>query len=363
MKTTTRAARLFWIAALLAPLLTAGCAGPGYYAQAIAGQWKMMRARENIPALLENDSTDPALARRLKTVARIRAFAAAWLDLPAGDNYTTFVHTGREAATWNVVAAPEFSLEPRRWCFIVAGCVPYRGYFAEHAAAAFAAKMSRRGYDVSVSPAVAYSTLGWFDDPLLDTMLRYSDEQLAGLLFHELAHRRLYVEGDTAFNESYASFVEETGIRLWIEQAGQAEKLVAWRERKRAETQFNRLLREARRRLDRLYASGEPEAEMRSRKAELLDGLKAAYSRLASEDWGGLSYFAGWMDSNLNNAGLALMDSYHGGRCAFADLYLEADEDMARFHELARRQAGLSWDARRAWLERACGDIAPDGDL
>jgi len=304
-----RAARLFWTAVLAAALLMAGCAGPGYYAQAVSGQWKMLRAREDIAALLENDSTDPDLARRLQTVERIRAFAAARLDLPARDSYTSFVHTGREAATWNVVAAPEFSLEPHRWCFIVAGCVPYRGYFEEGQAVAFAAKMSRRGYDVSVSPAVAYSTLGWFDDPLLDTMLRYPDEQLAGLLFHELAHRRLYVGGDTAFNESYASFVEETGVRLWIEQSGLPEQLEAWRERNRAEAQFNRLLQEARHRLARLYASGEPEDSMRSGKTELLDALMSAYARLVRQDWGGRSYFAGWMESNVNNAGLALMNS------------------------------------------------------
>ncbi|MGD2128644.1 MAG: aminopeptidase [Lysobacterales bacterium] len=351
------------VALLLAMLLTAGCAGPGYYAQAVAGQWKMLRSREDISALLANGRTDPDLARRLETIQRIRTFAQDRLALPAADSYTTFVHTGRDAATWNVVAAPEFSLEPRRWCFIVAGCVPYRGYFKEDAARRFAAKMSRRGDDVAISPAVAYSTLGWFDDPVLDTMLDYPEEQIAGLLFHELTHRKLYIKGDTAFNESYASFVEETGVRLWLKRSGNSDRLRAWRHRAQAETQFNRLTREARDRLARIYASEAPAETMRVEKSEVLDALKIAYARLVSDDWGGRNYFAGWMDKNVNNAGLALLDSYRGGMCAFADLYRQASHDMERFHALAMQKADLPAAKRRAWLEQPCGVIAPDGDL
>jgi len=364
METTGYAVRRVRLAALLLLALQAsGCAGPGYYAQAIAGQWRLMRDREDLAGLIASDDTDPNLARRLETVQQIRRYAAKQLDLPADDSYTSYVQTGREAVTWNVVATPEFSLQPQRWCFMVAGCVPYRGYFHEDAARAFAETLSARGDDVAVSPAVAYSTLGWFEDPLLDTMLRYPDEELAGLLFHELAHRKLYIKGDTAFNESYASFVEETGVRMWLKETGRTERLERWQRRARAEAEFNRLTLGTRRKLARLYASGLTPEAMREGKSEAFRALRSAYEQRVRKEWEGHRYFASWMDSNMNNAGLALLNAYRGGLCAFARLYHDAEGDMARFHELARRRGALPADERRAWLEQPCEVIAPNGDL
>lgn len=351
------------LAGLLSVLCLVGCASPAYYSQAISGHMKLMNQREDISAALASSSIDPETARKLSLSIEIRAFAVEQLSLPDNDSYSQFVQTGENAVSWNVVAAPEFSLKPRQWCFMVAGCVPYRGYFKAGAAAKFADKLSRDGFDTDVSPAIAYSTLGWFDDPLLDTMLQYNDEQLAALIFHELAHQQLYVKGDTAFNEAYASFVEETGVRLWLESRGQSDLLPQWQQRETASLQLNALLRATRKKLGGLYASNLPESRMRAEKAAIFDELREAYKRLVEEEWNGRSYFASFISDELNNANLALINSYQGGACAFAGLYADAGENLAHFQELAAIKASLKASQRANWLNQPCDVIASNDDL
>ncbi len=265
--------------------------------------------------------------------------------------------------TWNVVATPELSLEPRRWCFLVAGCVPYRGYFEQEAATRFAGRLATDGLDVAVSPAVAYSTLGWFEDPLLDTMLRYRDERLAAVMFHELAHQQLYLRGDTVFNESYASFVEEIGVTLWLRLSGRESQLSGWRDQQQAATQFDALLLRARVSLSELYAGNAEDDGKRQSKAAIFDQLQVDYRDLVQESWQGRDFFGGWFASELNNARLALFNSYRGGICAFSALYRDSAKDMKRFHARAAAQAGLAADARRAWLEQPCPPVASQVDL
>ena len=347
----------------LALLVLAGCAGPAYYAQATAGHFELMRQREPIADLVAQPGTDPALAARLQTALDARRFAIDALGLPDTDSYTRFVATGREAVTWNVVAAPEFSLEARRWCFPVAGCVPYRGYFDRDDAERFAESQRRRGYDVTVFPALAYSTLGWFEDPLLDTMLRYSDAQLADTLFHEMAHARLYVRGDTAFNEAFAGFVGERGLERWLTANDDTDRLAAWRRARGASKEFQALLDETRRELAAIYRAGRDEDRMRAKKSAAFERLRAHYRSLVQERWSGTDYFAGWFAREPNNASLALAGAYAGGRCAFAVLFAEAEGDFRRFYRLAEARAALDSEARRAWLERPCPAIASAGDL
>lgn len=348
---------------LLTGFLVASCAAPGYYAQAVSGHMELMRQRESIAGILASGTADPEVARELELSVELRQFAVKRLYLPDNGSYTQFVATGRDALSWNVVATPEFSLTPRRWCFIVSGCVPYRGYFKQKDAAEFAGKLARKGYDTSVSPAVAYSTLGWFDDPLLDTMFRYGDEQLAAFIFHELAHQELYVSGDTAFSESYASFIEETGVRLWLEANKRAGQLLERQERQRAGQQFDALLGDTRRRLETLYANGLEKDLMRLGKSTIFQDLRAGYDRLSETQWGGQSFYETWISQKLNNASLALMDSYRGGVCAFENLYRDASLDMARFQQLAAARAELPTEQRRAWLDQPCEVIASDSDL
>lgn len=343
-------------ALLFAALQAAACAGPAYYAQAIDGHLELMRQREPVSKLLAEDGAglDPELRQKLELTREIRAFGVAQLGLPDNGSYTQFVHTGRDAVTWIVVAAPEFSLQPRRWCFLFAGCLPYRGYFEQEDAGRFADRLAADGFDTALSPAAAYSTLGWFEDPLLDTMLRYSDERLAAVIFHELAHQNLYVRGDADFNESYASFIEETGVALWLVASGRAERLSGWQRERAAARDLDERVQRTRDTLASVYASQAVPAAKRAQKEAAYAALREAWSGLVRERWGGAEHFAGWFGGELNNARLALFASYRGGICAFAALYRAAGEDMASFQALAADRAKLADEARRAWLEQDC---------
>ncbi len=300
---------------------------------------------------------------RLRQTIAMRRFAHDRLGLPANGSFSRLAITHRKAVTWNVVVAPEFSLAPRLWCFPVAGCVAYRGYFERQKAANFAHKMEKKAYDVMIAPALAYSTLGWFEDPLLDTMLQYSDANLAGIIFHELAHARLYVKSDTDFNESFAGFVEDTGVRLWLAEAGEADGIQQWQNQTRAAAQFNHLLQESRRQLETVYASGRPKEDMRQAKKHVFDALSEHYLALVETDWNGIDYYVSWMTGDLNNAHLALMESYEGGICAFAALYEQAEHNLDRFYALAGEKAALDRKRRQDWLHQPCKPIASAGDL
>ena len=348
---------------LLVILLTTACASPSYYTQAASGHFKLMGLREPIEDLLANPETDPRLKARLTLAQEIRVFGIDELGLADKGGYTQFARTGGKAVSWNVVAAPEFSLEPKTWCFVVAGCVPYRGYFKQDAASRFAGKLQEKGYDVSITPATAYSTLGWFEDPLLDTMLANGDAELAGLLFHEMAHQFLYVQGDTLFNESFASFVEEAGVQLWLESRDMVSSLESWETTRAAARQFQVLLESYRAKLERLYRSGKPETDLRLEKARLFDQLEISWGEQVREQWNGSDYFAGWFERELNNARLALVQSYRGGTCAFENLFRDTDHDMPRFLQQASGKAKLDKKQRSNWLKQPCKPIAPEDNL
>ena len=348
---------------LILCLMTAGCASPSWYSQAISGHYALMDKREDIQSILDDPATDAERVRELELALQIREFAVERLHLPDNDSYTQFVETGQDAVAWNVVAAPEFSLDARKWCFLVSGCLPYRGYFKREPAEKFATRLENDGYDTAISPAIAYSTLGWFDDPMMDTMFRYSDEQLAAFIFHELAHQQLYVKGDGAFSEGYASFVEETGVALWLESTGQAEKLPGWRKREKAGQQMDALLRATRGELAALYASDLPEKTMREQKSKVFDRLRDAYESMVEDQWNGHSYYASLIDAGPNNARLALVGTYRGGACAFRNLYRSANGEMHRFQRLAAEKAGLPAEQRSAWLDQPCEAIASGSDL
>jgi predicted aminopeptidase len=357
-------ARITALVALL-PLLfqLGGCAGPAYYAQAISGHLHIMHSRTEISTLLSDANTDPELAVRLRHTEQMLNFADDQLGLSTNGKFSQFVVTGKDAITWNVVAAPEFSLEPRLWCFPVAGCVPYRGYFDQAKAEEFAARLKSRSMDVVISPAIAYSTLGWFEDPLLDTMLQYSDPQLAGIMFHELAHDRLYVKSDTAFSEAFASFVEQTGVRLWLTAGGQEAQLEGWKDWRRAALQFNQLLLKTKQQLLELYASAQPDETKLQNKSLLFAALRQEYRHTVKTDWQGVDYFAMWMSGEQNNASLAVLDSYEGGVCAFTVLFDATGQNLEQFYRLAEEKAALEPAQRKAWLKHPCPGFASAGEL
>src|SRR4051812_10885006 len=197
-----------------------------YLIQAATGQMQIVSKRQPIAEVIRDPATSEKLKARLEYVAAARDFASRELGLPDNESYRSYADLGRPYVVWNVFAAPEFSVEPRQWCFPIAGCVVYRGYFSEAAAQRYARKLRRRGDDVAVGGVAAYSTLGHFKDPVLSTMLGWSDAQLAATLFHELAHQVVYVPGDSQFNESFATVVEEAGLERWLAARQGEQELV-----------------------------------------------------------------------------------------------------------------------------------------
>lgn len=353
--------KIFSVSLALATL--AGCASPAFYTQAMSGHLKMMKQREDIDRILQDPNTDAELAARLLAAKQARRFGIDELGLPDTDSYTQYVHTGRSAATWNVVAAPEFSVQAKKWCFPVSGCVPYRGYFEKKDAERFAGKMRDRGYDVSVTPAVAYSTLGWFDDPLLDTMLGDDDAQLAATIFHEMAHQQLYVKGDAAFSEGFAVFVEEKALESWFANQGNTEELGRWQSSRQTSLRFSSFLLEQRQSLQELYSRDLPEAEMRALKVAALSRMESRYHGIVETEWNGRDFYAGWFEKELNNARLALASTYRGNSCAFQHLYADAGSNLGEFMKHAAKKAALPTAERTIWLQQDCAGIASAGDL
>jgi predicted aminopeptidase len=345
---------------LLASLPLAGCGTVGYYGQAVAGHVSLMSARVPIEDVIADPATPEAVRERLQVALAAREFAVTELGLPDNGSYTRYVQLDRSAVVYNVFAAPEFSLQPRTWCFPVAGCVVYRGYFAEARAQREAERYAARGDDTWVGGAAAYSTLGRFEDPLLSTMLYREDARLAGLLFHELAHQRLYVKGDSAFNEAFATAVEEEGVRRWLGQAGRHEELAAWEALGERVLAFEHLLARTRARLQSVYDSGLPEDEMRAAKAEAFAQLEREYQALKAS-WGGWTGYDRWFETPPNNARLVPSATYRGFVPAFRMLLRDADGDLEAFYAAAERLAALSQAERDAEMRRllAIADETP----
>ena len=323
--------RLLLLLVALLPL--SGC----YYAQAAKGQWELTRKREPIPELLANESTSPELAARLQLVQEARQFAIDVLSLPDNDTYRTYADIEREYVIWNVFAAPEFSLAPRTWCFPVAGCVSYRGYFAKEGAEREAARLAARGYDVAIGGVSAYSTLGKLRDPVLSSMMKWDDTELVGVLFHELAHQVLYVKGDSGFNESFATAVEEFGVQRWLEARGANDAYDDYLARRALRQELMGLVATARLDLEDLYSSVVSNDEKRRRKAARLRTLQQAIAtRLeqAGRDP------ANWLRGELNNARLVSMTLYEGRLPEFRELLAQCEQRIDCFYEAARELAG-----------------------
>jgi predicted aminopeptidase len=311
--------------ALLALLLCTGCEKLSYYSQAIGGQLHLLAAARPLDAWLADPATPGDLRERLQIAHGIREFASRRLGLPDNASYTSYAELGRPFVVWNAFAAPEFSVEPKRECFPFTGCVPYLGFFSEAAARAEAAKLKRDGLDVYLGGVLAYSTLGWFNDPLLSTFIRYPDAQVARLVFHELAHQVAYARGDTAFNESFAVVVEEEGVRRWLAAEGRSAELEAFRAAQARKRAFAAQVKETRDRLAAIYASGAPPEAMRGRKRAEFDRLRAQYP--------------GAVPAEPNNAFLASIALYTEMVPGFERLLAENGGDLQKFYARVRQLA------------------------
>lgn len=352
------------IVALAGALLLGGCADLRYYWQSASGHIGIMRAAKPVPDWLADPAVPAALKAKLELTQRIRRFASDELGLPDNPSYTAYADLHRAAAVWNVVAAPPYSLTLKSWCFPVAGCVGYRGYYSEEAAKAEAEAQKRQDLEVSVYPVPAYSTLGWMNwaggDPLLSTFIGYPEGELARLVFHELAHQVLYVAGDTVFNESYATAVERIGGALWLQrEAGEpARREYAQFDAQRQ--QFRALALDTRRALTRVYESPEAKAQdwraVAAMKQAAMDDFRARYAALR-EGWAGPRQHAydGWV-ARANNAAFGAQGAYDDLVPSFEALFEREGRSWPRFYTEVRRIGRLpTMEERRQALATASG--------
>ncbi|MGE1151993.1 aminopeptidase [Pseudomonas kitaguniensis] len=333
-------------------LLLSGCSSVSYYSQLASGQWQLLRAREPVSEVIADPSRPQALREHLVQAQKARTFASQHLHLPDNQSYRLYADIGRPYVVWNVFATQEFSLSPDTHCFPIAGCVAYRGYYNQGAARGEAALLQQRGMDVSIGGVEAYSTLGWFNDPIMSSMMSWGDERLATLIFHELAHQRFYVKDDTEFNESYAHFVEQEGTRQWRAARGLAPISNAAVQQR---DQFIRLVLDTRKRLERLYAQPLAADAMRRAKAAEFERLRSEYRQMRDSQWGGDKRYDVWVNQPMNNARLLPFGLYDQWVPAFAALFRQEGGDWVKFFAAVEKLGGLPVEQRKAALRQLEG--------
>ena len=355
--------RRAWVALALAALAVGAAslgsvraADLGYLGQSVSGHLALLRAARPVPEWLADEKTPAALRERLHLSQQMRDFAVAELALPDSASYRRYADLQRSAAVWNVVAAPELSLELQTWCFPVVGCVGYRGYFDRADADAFGAGLRAQDLEVDVYGVPAYSTLGrlpgdFFADPLLNTFIDWPEVELARLIFHELAHQVVYASGDTTFNESFATAVERIGSARWIAERASPEAAAAYEKLVQRRQDFRALTLRTRDALDALYRSPASDADKRAGKALLMRAMRDEYAALRDGAWQGYAGYDGWM-ARANNASLGVLAAYNELVPNFERLYEREGRDLVRFYAAVKKLAGLPKDERRATLER-----------
>ena len=312
-----------------------------------------MKARQDVGELIDDPATPEALRARMASASAIRQFATDELALPDNSSYRSYVDIGRDAVTWAVFAAPEFSLTPRTWCFPVFGCVPYRGYFSKRSAIETAVEFQRQGLDVYVTGITAYSTLGWSSDPLLSTMLSQDETYLAGLVFHELAHQRVYVNDNSAFNEAFAVAVETTGVRKWLRAAGDTAGLRRYKAVRKRRAEFLALVSHTRDELTHVYDGLGSSDEKRAAKTAAIERLRMRYREMRDRRWGGFRGYDAWFDAPINNAKLAATSVYGDQVATFLRLFDLCSGDYPRFFASVRRIGALDKSDRAEALKAA----------
>jgi len=335
------------IAALVLAAVSA-CDSVAYYTQAVTGQVSLLWQRQPIEELLSDPSLDPVLRQKLEVVRQATDYAEQSLELSANGSYQSYVELERRHLVWNVFAAPPFSTQPVSWCFPIAGCVDYRGYFSEDAAMAYASNLQARGMDVFVGGVDAYSTLGWFNDPVPSTVIQRPDHQLVALIFHELAHQKLYLPGDTAFNESFASFVSQEGLRRWLDLQQQPELFVQSVQDLLEQQRFIDFVLDYRRRFTALFASHVSEEDMIVQKQALQEQMR--------QDWreqteSGNDRYRAWFRGPLNNAQLSTVGSYYTWVPAFSALFDSSGQDFEEFYRAVAELAALPPEPRQGRLQ------------
>ncbi len=337
------ASQVIWLSA---------CTNLPYYAQAVDGHLNVLHRSQPISRIISHPDTDPKLKHSLSKIVQLREFASRELKLPDNLSYTSYADLERPYVVWNVFASPELSLGLKEWCFVQVGCVNYRGFFSQAKAERYAEELRHEGYDVYVGGIRAYSTLGWFSDPVLNTFVGYSEMNLARLIFHELAHQVVYVPGDSVFNESFASAVEHEGVRRWFESSGTTFQQAALSARQEKEVVFTNLVLRHRKRLQELFHSDISDTEKRVQKAHIFEELHEEFLRLKA-DKAEFSSYDQWFAQPLNNALLATVSIYTQLLPAFQAILLQHDKDMERFFDAVTKISRLPMKERNIVLQNA----------
>ncbi len=345
-------------ASLVAGAMLAGCADTGYLLQSVTGHFKIMQAARPVDQWLADDTTPIELKQRLKMAQDIRRYAVSTLHLPDNASYQRFAQLGRRAVVWNVVAAPVDLLTLKTWCFPVTGCVGYRGYFDEHDAQLLADALKADGLEASVYGVPAYSTLGWTNwfggDPLLSTFIHYPQGELARMVFHELAHQVVYVQDDTAFNESFATAVERLGSSAWLASQTNpavAQEYATFDARRR---DFRALTAKTRQQLLGVYAvehgATSEWRELAVKKATVYAEFREAYAQL-KQSWGGYAGYDTWV-ANANNAAFGALAAYDDWVDAFETLFKHQGGNWVSFYTAVRELSELPKEQRTLRLRQ-----------
>jgi predicted aminopeptidase len=345
------------MAMTLACLVLQACSTMGFYAQSVTGQLEVLAKQRPIASAVEDPREAPERRSQLRRALRMRDFAVAALGLPDNDSYRSYADLRRRFVIYNVFATPELSLEPVRSCFLVVGCLDYRGYFREHMARRYAAELKAKGNDVYVGGVAAYSTLGWFDDPVLNSMLDWDEARLAKFLFHELAHQRLYIKNDTAFNEAFAETVAEVGLERWLAAHVVATDAARLRQAEERERVFVRLILDTRQELVSVYDSAVDDDARRQGKHDAFRRFQGRYTELRRR-WGEDPAYDSWAYGELTNAKFNAVATYHAAIPAFRALLALSGGDLTRFYDRAERLGKLPEHERSACLSHLA---RPDG--
>jgi len=332
-------------------LLLGGCSTAAYYAQAVEGHLRLMARTRPIPDLLADKETTPVLRQQLERASTIREFASRELALPDNRNYRSYADLERPFVVWNVFAAPEFSVELQPWCMLFIGCVNYRGYYDQSDASRYAGELSMAGADTYVGGVPAYTTLGYFNDPLLNTFVRFGDQEVARVVFHELAHQLVYAKGDTAFNESFATAIENEGVRRWLALTATPEQLRNFEAQQQRKAQFRQLVADYRDKLRTLYAESQSADAKRRAKTEVIAEMKHGYADLKAS-WGGYGGYDPWFSQPLNNATLGSVSLYTKWVPAFQALLEQEGGSLPRFYQRVAELAELPKAERAGALDQ-----------
>ena len=338
---------IFLISSLILGVVS--CASTSYYLQSLDGHIDLLLKKQSISGILASQDANKLLQEQLELVLDIRKFASEHLALPVNDNYSEYADLGRNFVIWNVFATPELSLQAKQWCFLFVGCLNYRGYYSKDSALSYAAELETQGYDVFVAGVTAYSTLGWFNDPVLNTMLGRSNHYLASVIFHELSHQKLYIKNDTAFNEAFAEMVAQTGIHRWFDLHDSAASRQKFLKKQQEQTSFVNLILKYKVKLETIYNSDLTNDDKRENKALLFTQLVEEYEDQSKVE-GNTAQYATWLSSDLNNAKLATVITYQDYVSGFLTIFNHSHGNYEKFYESVEKLGKCDISKRKSIL-------------